>query len=80
MNEAARRDHWETVYGSRIFTDVSWFQPRPERSLQMIEQTAVDREEAAKYLRILLELVQDRSDPRYDKISTKLLNTEQHLR
>lgn len=39
-----------------------------------------DQEEAAKYLRILLELVQDRSDPRYDKISTKLLNTEQHLK
>jgi hypothetical protein len=39
-----------------------------------------DREEAAKYLRILLELVQDRSDPRYDKISAKLLNIEQHLK
>ncbi len=46
MNEAARRDHWETVYGSRIFTDVSWFQPRPERSLQLVEQTAVDRDDA----------------------------------
>ena len=39
-----------------------------------------DREEAAKYLRILIELVQDRSDPRYEKISVKLLNIEQHLK
>ena len=46
MNEAARRDHWETVYSSKAFSDVSWFQPRPERSLQLVEQTAVDRGDA----------------------------------
>jgi hypothetical protein len=39
-----------------------------------------NRNDAAKYLRILLELIQDRSDPRYDKISAKLLNIEQHLK
>ncbi|MDF7801616.1 FHA domain-containing protein [Pontiellaceae bacterium B1224] len=39
-----------------------------------------DWDEAAKHLRILSELVTDRSDPRYDKIRTKLLNVEQHLR
>ena len=37
-------------------------------------------DDAAKYLRILSEVVQDRSDPRYDKISAKLLNVEQHLK
>ncbi|QBG48012.1 FHA domain-containing protein [Verrucomicrobia bacterium S94] len=37
-------------------------------------------DEAAKYLRILNELIQDRSDPRYEKVSAKLLNVEQHLR
>ena len=46
MNRAARRDHWQNVYGSKAFTDVSWFQPRPERSLQLIEQTVVGRDEA----------------------------------
>ena len=46
MNEAARRDHWETVYGSKTFSDVSWFQPRPERSLQLVERTAVDKSDA----------------------------------
>lgn len=39
-----------------------------------------DWEEAAKYLRILSELVTDRSDPRYERIRGKLLNVEQHLR
>ncbi len=46
MNEATRRDHWETVYSGKMSTDVSWFQPRPERSLQFVEQTAVDRDDA----------------------------------
>ncbi len=46
MNAGFRRDHWETVYGSKKATDVSWFQPRPERSLQLIEKAAVDRDDA----------------------------------
>lgn len=46
MNAGFRRDHWETVYGSKKFTDVSWFQPRPERSLQLIERAALDRNDA----------------------------------
>lgn len=39
-----------------------------------------DWEEAAKYLRILTEIVPDRSDERYEKVNAKLLNVEQHLR
>ncbi|NCF14005.1 MAG: methyltransferase domain-containing protein [Gammaproteobacteria bacterium] len=46
MNETSRQDHWESVYSSKASTDVSWFQPRPERSLQLIERTAVGRDEA----------------------------------
>jgi trans-aconitate methyltransferase len=46
MSGFARRDHWETVYSSKTFTDVSWFQPRPERSLQLVERTAVSRNDA----------------------------------
>jgi len=46
VNATARRDHWESVYSSRAFTDVSWFEPRPERSLQLVERTAVGREDA----------------------------------
>jgi SAM-dependent methyltransferase len=36
---ASRREHWEKVYGSRGAEEQSWFQPRPETSLQLIEQT-----------------------------------------
>ena len=46
MNAANRRDHWENVYSSKAFNDVSWFQPRPERSLQLVERTAVGRDDA----------------------------------
>ena len=46
MNASARRDHWEGVYSGTTFADVSWFQPRPERSLQLVEQSAVDRDDA----------------------------------
>jgi SAM-dependent methyltransferase len=45
-NESTRRHHWEAVYGDKTSTDVSWFQPRPERSLQLVEQTAVGRDDA----------------------------------
>ena len=37
-------------------------------------------QEASRYLRILSELVPDRADPRYDKVRSKLLSVEQHLR
>jgi len=46
VNAVARRDHWESVYSSKAITDVSWFQPRPDRSLQLVERTAVDRDDA----------------------------------
>lgn len=45
MNGSARLDHWENVYNSKAFTDVSWFQPRPDLSLKFVEQTAVDKHE-----------------------------------
>jgi len=31
-----RRTHWDTTYGTKADTEVSWHQPRPERSLAMI--------------------------------------------
>lgn len=46
MNESARREHWDNVYDTKSFTEVSWFQPRPERSLQLIERAAVDLDDA----------------------------------
>jgi hypothetical protein len=51
------------------------FMFRADRSIRLGEWEA-----AASQLAILADLVPDRSDPRYDKISSKKLNVEQHLR
>ena len=40
MNES-RRAHWQDVYGSKDPTEVSWYQPVPERSLKLIRETGV---------------------------------------
>jgi len=44
MTEASR--HWDDVYGSKAFDQVSWYQPVPERSLRHIEDVAADRDAA----------------------------------
>ena len=33
--------HWEQVYAGKEPTEVSWFQPVPEKSLQMIQRTGI---------------------------------------
>jgi trans-aconitate methyltransferase len=40
-----RKDHWNTVYSTKAPDDVSWFQSRPEVSLQLIERTGVTKHE-----------------------------------
>lgn len=40
-----RKDHWNTVYGTKAPDDVSWFQSRPEVSLQLIERAGVAKQE-----------------------------------
>jgi SAM-dependent methyltransferase len=35
------QDHWEAVYRSKPATDVSWFQPRLEQSLRLIDACAL---------------------------------------
>ena len=37
----SRRAHWQDVYGSKDPTEVSWYQPVPEQSLQLIRETGV---------------------------------------
>ncbi len=36
------REHWDGVYAAKGETEVSWYQPRPERSLAFINSTAPD--------------------------------------
>lgn len=43
MNEALRQ-HWETVYQNKTADEVSWYQQRPELSLQLIWQAGMDRQ------------------------------------
>ncbi len=37
----SRRSHWQDVYDSKDPTEVSWYQPVPERSLQLIRDIGV---------------------------------------
>lgn len=41
-----RKQHWEQVYRDRQPTDVSWFQPRPEISLDLISACGVGHDQA----------------------------------
>ncbi len=41
MIVADAQRHWEQVYATRQSTEVSWYQPRPERSLQLIREAGV---------------------------------------
>jgi ubiquinone/menaquinone biosynthesis C-methylase UbiE len=36
-----RKSHWEDVYTRKAATEVSWYQPRPEKSLKLIARTGV---------------------------------------
>lgn len=39
--EVERRAHWEGVYGTKAPTEVSWFQARPDISLELIRSTGI---------------------------------------
>ncbi len=41
-----RKTHWEQVYGTKQANEVSWFQPVPEKSLQLIRATGIARGQA----------------------------------
>ena len=36
-----RKEHWQTVYETKAPTDVSWYQPVPQRSLALIQSTGL---------------------------------------
>lgn len=41
-----RQAHWQGVYASRSYTDVSWYQAEPARSLEFIEASGVAKDRA----------------------------------
>ena len=42
MSDVSRQAHWENVYATKNENAVSWFQERPEISLDLIRSTGVD--------------------------------------
>lgn len=38
MNEFDRKKHWENIYETKSLIDVSWFQPTPKTSLELISK------------------------------------------
>ena len=42
MSES-RQAHWDKVYGSKAVSEVSWYEPAPERSLALIHATGIAR-------------------------------------
>lgn len=38
----AKQKHWDSVYGSKAITDVSWYEPQPEKSFELIRRAAIE--------------------------------------
>ncbi len=38
MSTSNRKKHWETIYRTKQLNEVSWYQPTPETSLQLIKE------------------------------------------
>jgi len=36
--ETTRKQHWETIYTTKKFEEVSWYQPKPEFSLALLDE------------------------------------------
>lgn len=41
----AGQDHWDAVYEKKGASEVSWYEPRPEKSLQLIRATGIEATE-----------------------------------
>ncbi len=43
MEDTARKKHWEEIYKTKQLTEVSWYQPTPETSLNFFEEFKIPR-------------------------------------
>lgn len=41
----ARKAHWDTVYGTKPVTDVSWYEPVPAKSLELVRASGIRLDE-----------------------------------
>ncbi len=42
----AKQDHWDAVYGSKTFSEVSWYEPHPRKSLELIGRAGIELRDA----------------------------------
>lgn len=38
-----RKEHWENIYATKALNEVSWYQPKPETSLEFIERSGCQK-------------------------------------
>lgn len=43
MNHSERKKHWENIYYTKNFTEVSWYQAKPETSLSFLEEFNIEK-------------------------------------
>lgn len=43
MNDFERKKHWENIYQTKNFTEVSWYQEKPETSLSFLNEFKVEK-------------------------------------
>ena len=43
MEEFDRKEHWENIYENKALHEVSWFQPKPETSIQIIQDLGLKK-------------------------------------
>ncbi len=43
MNQLERKKHWENIYQTKNFTEVSWYQERPEISLGFLNEFKIEK-------------------------------------
>lgn len=46
MEQEGRKAHWEKIYTTRSFEEVSWYQPRPALSLELINDSGLPKSAA----------------------------------
>lgn len=44
MKTSERKEHWEKVFKEKKLTEVSWYQPKPEASLEMILSSGLSKD------------------------------------
>lgn len=44
MESMKRRTHWEAVYGTKAPDALSWYQPKPTQSLNLLRRAGLTRE------------------------------------